>query len=33
MKYPINMFQYLDVMKSLASAFYLLEKLINPENK
>ena len=34
MKYPPDMFQYLDVMKSLASAFDdPLEKLINQENK
>ena len=33
MKYPFDMFQYLDVIKSLASAFYPLEKLINQENK
>ena len=33
MKYPLNMFQYLDAMKSLASAFYPIEKLINQENK
>ena len=33
MKYLFNMFQYFDVIKSLASAFYPLEKLINQENK
>ena len=33
MKDPLNMFQYLDVMKSLANAFYPLEKLRNQENK
>ena len=33
MKYPLNMFKYLDVMKSLANAFYPFEKLINQENK
>ena len=32
MKNPFNMFQYLDVMESLASAFYPLEKPINQEN-
>ena len=33
MKYPLGMFRYLDVMKSLASAFDSLEKLINQDNK
>lgn len=33
MKYPLDMFQDLDVMKSLASGFDLLEKLISKENK
>ena len=33
MKYLLNMFKYLDVMKSLASASYPLEKLISQENK
>ena len=32
MKYHLDMFQYLDVMKSLASAFDPLEKPINQEN-
>ena len=33
MKYPLDMFRYLDVMKSLASAFDQLEKLLNQEIK
>ena len=33
MKYPLDMFRYLDVMKSLASAFDPLEKLLNQEIK
>ena len=33
MKYPLDMFRYLDVRKSLASAFDSLEKLLNQEIK
>ena len=33
MKYPLDMFRYLDVMKLLASAFDPLEKLLNQEIK
>ena len=33
MKYPFDMFRYLDGIKSLASAIDPLEKLINQKNK